>query len=476
MGMAFQREAMAPQRRGQMPATVRLGQFILRAVRRNGGALGTGPLILAVSGGTDSLAMLLAAATVRESIKREIVIAHFSHGLRKSAERREAALVRRTARELQVPLEHEQAETGRSEASARDARYAFLGRVARLHRAAAVATAHTQDDQAETLLLRLSRGTGLRGAGAIREFSQREVSSERLALLRPILLATRADTSTVCAEWKLTAASDGTNRSVRYARNRVRRRILPELAEINPDVAGALAAFAVTAQEDDDLLTRLATEAVAEIERREPTTIAWPVHVLRELPSPLLARVLQSAWAVLRGGGAALSRAQIESIKRSIVRGSGWVNLWRGATFRVEHEAASLSTDHFTMGQFEPTTLHIPGEAVFGMWAITAGIGPMGTISDDVWRARLDLNALGNNVCVRSRIEGDRFNPLGMEQEVRLQDVLVNAKVPRSQRDSLPLVVAGGRIAWVAGVRIADWAKVTRGTTRSALIEARPLS
>lgn len=470
---------MASHQTEQKPATLRLGQLVLRVVRRNKDKLGAGPVVLAVSGGTDSLAMLLATATIRESLGREIVVAHFSHGLRKSAEKREAALVRRVTRALAIPLEHEQAQTGNSEASARSARYAFFERVASAHGAALVATAHTLNDQAETLLLRLSRGSGLRGAGAIREFSQRELSQaggEPLTLLRPILGTTRTDTEKVCAEWELTPASDGTNQSVRYARNRVRRRVLPELAQINPDAAGALAAFATTAQEDDDLLTQLATEAVAGEERREPTRATWPAHVLQVLPPSLLARVLQTAWTALRGDGAALSRAQIESIRWLLTRGSGAVDLGIGATFAVEHDTASLSTAAVESVAFAATPLALPGETIVGGWAITTSAEPTGAISDSAWRATLDLDALGDDICVRCRIRGDRFQPLGMNQEVRLQDLLVNAKVPRSQRDNVPLVVAGERIAWVAGVRIADWAKVTPSTTRSVVIEARPLS
>ena len=130
---------MAPGRPEPRPATVQLGQAILRALRRNETALGNGPLVLAVSGGADSLAMLLAASIVRESLARDIVIAHLSHGIRKSAERREAAMVRRVARDLHVPLEHEQAAAESSEASARATRYAFFERVAHAHSAAAVA-------------------------------------------------------------------------------------------------------------------------------------------------------------------------------------------------------------------------------------------------------------------------------------------------------------------------------------------------
>jgi tRNA(Ile)-lysidine synthase len=477
--MAIQRDPVPDQQRGQKPATLRLGQVILRAVRRASSSLGEGPLVLALSGGTDSLAMLLAAATVRQSLGREVIVAHFSHGFRKNAERREAALVRRVTRLLELPLEHEQADIKGSEASARDARYAFFGRVVAARGAAAVATAHTQNDQAETLLLRLSRGTGLRGAGAIRELSRRQIGlpdDEPVTLLRPILSATRADTEEVCAEWEWTPASDGTNRSVRYARNRVRRRVLPQLAEINPSVVSALAAFAATAQEDDELLTRLAAEAIAGFEQREFARCAWPVHALRELAPPLLARVLQSAWAGLHQDGAALSRAQIESIEQSLKRGSGAVDLGEGATFAVEHDNASLLMVAIDAGSFAPTPLRIPGETVVGPWTITTSVQPVGAIGDGMWHATLDLDALGDDLSVRCRVEGDRFRPLGMDQEVRLQDVLVNAKVPRSQRDGVPLLIAGTRVAWVAGVRLAEWAKVTPTTSRSLMIEVRRAS
>jgi tRNA(Ile)-lysidine synthase len=460
---------MAEQRR----TTLRLGQLILRAVRRQPNVRGDGPLVLAVSGGADSLAMLLAAATVRQSIGHELVVAHFSHGIRKSAERGEAALVRRIARELGLALEHEQATTGHAEADARDARYAFLARVAGKHGAWAVATAHTRDDQAETLLLRLSRGTGLRGAGAIREFSQRDVQGRPVVLLRPILEAARADTVAVCAEWGVSPASDGTNRSLRYARNRVRKRVLPELGQINPDAAGALAAFAGAAQEDDDLLTTLAAEAVRGSEHRGPKSVTWSAQLLRNLPGPLLVRVLQAAWASIKDDGAALQRTQIASANQVLERGDGSVDLEGGATFAVEHDEASLSTVQTNAVGFEPTALRVPGETLVGPWAITTSVAGVGSPSDSPWRATLDLDALGPELCVRTRADGDRVQPLGMGYEVRLQDLLTNAKIPRSQRGELPLLIAGGKIAWVAGVRIAEWAKITPATTRVVTIETK---
>jgi len=460
-------------------ATNSVGRLLLRVVRRHASALGDGPLVLAVSGGADSLAMLFAAVSVRRALGRELVVAHFSHGIRKRAEKGEAALVRRVARRFELTLVREQGAAGSAEASAREARYAFLSRVASTYGASAVLTAHTQDDQAETLLLRLTRGTGLRGAGAIRELSQRAIVGERLTLLRPLLAASGGATQSVCAEWDVTPASDGSNRSVRYARNRVRWRVLGELALINPDVRGSLAAFAEQAQADDALLTQYARDAVAGDERREIDFVCWSTRTLAGLPAPLLARVLQAAWASLRGEGAVLARTKISAVGRIIAGRTGLVELAGGGTVMVEQERVTMRLIGVAATVFAAVDLAIPGTMVAGDWQVTAqaeaGAGADGDVDGDGLRVTLDADAVGVGVCVRPRARGDRFQPLGMPTDVRLQDVLVNAKVPRSLRDGLPLVVGDRGIAWVPGVRIAEWAKVTPETRRVVTFEARSL-
>jgi tRNA(Ile)-lysidine synthase len=456
-------------------ATNSVGRLLLRVVRGHAPALDDGPLVLAVSGGADSLAMLFAAVNVRRALGRELVVAHFSHGIRKRAEQGEAALVRRVARRFDLTLAHEQGAAGSAEASAREARYAFLSRVASTHGASAVLTAHTQDDQAETLLLRLTRGTGLRGAGAIRELSQRTIAGERLTLLRPLLAASRGATQSVCAEWEVTPASDGSNRSVRYARNRVRRRVLGELAQINPDVRGSLAAFAEQAQADEALLAQYARDAVAGDERRGRDDVRWSTRTLAGLPAPLLARVLQAAWASLRGEGVVLARTRINAIGRIIKGRTGLVELTGGGTVMVEQDLVTMRSTGVTATVFAAVDLAIPGAVIVSDWQVTAQ--PVAGAQDDgdAWRVALDADAVGVGVCVRPRARGDRFQPLGMPTEVRLQDVLVNAKVPRSLRDGLPLVVGDRGIAWVPGVRIAEWAKVTPETRRVVAFEVRSL-
>ena len=319
---------------GSRSATQRVAMAMRRAIARHRERLGNGTLLLAVSGGADSMAMLLACAEVGERTRRRMVAAHFSHGLRPTADRRERASVRRAAESLGVPFTSGAAQSPPHEAGAREARYRFLAGAAAEHHAVAVLTAHTQDDQAETVLLRLTRGSGLRGAGAIRECSERSVDGQALTLLRPLLRVTRADTEAVCAEANIRPARDATNRSLRYARNRVRLRVLRELSELNPHVRAALSGFAERAADDDALLDQLAADAVNGVEERSASAVSWPKSALRALPPTLLPRVLERAWRSLHGDGATLGHQKLAQAAHVVARG-GRLSLGRDGYLQV---------------------------------------------------------------------------------------------------------------------------------------------
>lgn len=315
-------------------ATRRVAMAMRRALVRHREQLGGGTLLLAVSGGADSMAMLLACAEVGARTRGRMLAAHFSHRLRPTADRRERAAVRRVAESLGVPFTSGTAQSPSDEAGARDARYRFLAEVAAEHGAAAVLTAHTQDDQAETVLLRLARGSGLRGAGAIRECSERSVDGRTLTLLRPLLHVTRTETEAVCAEAGIRPAHDATNRSLRYARNRVRLRVLRELTALNPHVRAALAGFAERAADDDALLDQLAKDAVSGVEERSASSVAWPKSALRALPPALLPRVLEQAWRSLHGDGATLGHQKLAQAAHVVARG-GRLSLGRNGSLSV---------------------------------------------------------------------------------------------------------------------------------------------
>ena len=459
-------------------ATAKLARAILAALRAHDDRLRGGTLVLAVSGGADSLALLLAAASLSPRRRPALVVAHFSHGLRPSAEKREAALMRRAAAACGLPLTHSAGASGPTESAARNARYAFLAGVARSIGARAVATAHTEDDQAETVLLRLTRGAGLRGAAAMAEIGPWPSDGEKdLLLLRPLLGVPRALTEQACEEAGIRPARDGSNRNLRFARNRVRRRVLPELERINPSVRSLLAGFALSARDDDTLLAALAADAVAGAEKRSDGVVSWPRDIMADLPLPLFARVAQDAFRHVRGAPTALSRARVTAMHRLAAESHGGeLALGGGMRFVVEQETCRIAGPALSPAQPGAVPLTTPGTTAFGGWELTAELtarpadGPIA----DPWQAWLDADVVSGGLCVRVPARGDRFQPLGMEEAARLQDVLVNAKVPRSSRASLPLVASGQGIAWVPGVRIAHWARVTPDTRRVLVLTAQP--
>ena len=459
-------------------ATAKLARAILAALRAHEDRLRGGTLVLAVSGGADSLALLLAAASLSPRRRPTLVVAHFSHGLRPSAEKREAALVRRAAAACGLPLTHSAGASGPTESSARDARYAFLADVARSTGARAVATAHTEDDQAETVLLRLTRGAGLRGAAAMAEIGPWPSDEEKdLLLLRPLLGVPRALTEQACEEAGVRPARDGSNRNLRFARNRVRRRVLPELERINPSVRSLLAGFALSARDDDALLAALAANAIAGAEMRSDGEVSWPRGALAGLPLPLFARVAQDAFRHVRGAPAALSRARVTAMHRLAAESHGGeLALGGGVRFVVEQETCRIAMPALSPAQPGAVPLTTPGSTAFGGWELTAELTarPLDSPTADPWQAWLDADVVSGGLCVRAPARGDRFQPLGMDEDVRLQDVLVNAKVPRSSRALLPLVASGQGIAWVPGVRIAHWARVTPDTRRVLVLTAQP--
>lgn len=214
-------------------------QQIRESVRRfahDHDLLRPGSLVVAVSGGTDSTALLLLLADLAPDLGLVLHVAHFDHRVRRTGPA-DAQFVSDLAARVGATIRAGRAEAPlKSEDDARRARYAFLERVAADRRAFGVATGHTRDDQAETVLLHLTRGSGIGGLAGMRP--------SRDGIVRPLLCVSREDTAAVCAAAGITPREDPTNRSLRFARNRIRRRVLPELARINPQAPAALARLA----------------------------------------------------------------------------------------------------------------------------------------------------------------------------------------------------------------------------------------
>jgi tRNA(Ile)-lysidine synthase len=331
--------------------------------------------------------------------------------------------------------------------------------------ASRIALGHTADDQAETLLLRLLRGAGRGGLAGMRPARGR--------LLRPLLGATRADVRHFLADRGVACALDRSNADLRHARNRVRRLVLPLMAaEFNPGIVRGLAALAGRLRDEESILEALAAERAARLVDATRLQVA-----VAEEPAALGRRIVRR-WLEqgTRRGVAAEQVERVLDLARGLRRGTvalpGPVRVVRegGRLIRRTGREAAASTFCLTVAP--------GGSAVASGWRLTLSPpGPLATAdvgaAPGAW-AVFDAEALRDGLVVRSRRPGDRIHLPGIGTR-KLQDVLVDAKVPREARDALPLVVVAGEIVWVPGVARSAGAAVgpqTRAVVRGVFERA----
>jgi tRNA(Ile)-lysidine synthase len=441
----------------------RLGAALDRALEAPGAPARGARVLVAVSGGPDSTALLAALAGAAPARGVELVAAHVDHGLRPESAA-EAEAVRALAATLGVACAVRRVAVAPGaglEARARRARYRALAAMAAEAGAHWIATAHTRDDQAETLLLRLLRGAGRRGLGGMRPAGRR--------LWRPFLEVARADVRRWLAERGLGSAVDPSNADLAHTRNRVRRLLVPFLeAEFNPRLGAALAALAARLRDEDDWLAA----AAAERARALAVGVTLPCDVAREPPA--IARRIVRAWLEAATGRAA-GAAHVE---RTLALAAGRTREVIGVPglFRLVREGQGIACRRGRTPAPAPFRLALaPGGSVThpaGAWRLSLSSPRPGEGRErpaDAARALFDADALPATLVVRPPAPGDRMHLLAGHTR-KLQDVLVDAKVPRERRAMVPCLVADGDIVWVAGVARGARASLAPGTRR--IVEA----
>ena len=490
-------------------------------------------LLAAISGGADSLCLLgmllMLRAAGGPAAPGEIIVATLDHGLRGAAGVDDARWVTELAARLGLRCYSERVETGAYatsqrlslEDAARRLRYAFLRRVAREVGAARICLGHTLDDQAETIILRLLRGAGLDGLAGMRPL--------RGDLARPLLGLTHAQAVMWCAARGWLPREDLTNRDERFLRNRVRRRLLPLLEAYNPNMKQTLARNAAFIADDLAALESATDDAWAEVVVSQTrSSVVMDLSSLRDQSPALRRRLLRRAAQRLcalrpryatepeaeNAATGGLEARHIALIERFIAEGrsGGALTLPDGLRAHLDYAALRLTCDlPGATADDEPRqqldqqraewALPIPGameSAALG-WRVLAAplttapglegdalppvprIAPVihaGDLADGQrgeLRVYVDADRVAGALTVRAWRPGDRFRPLGMAHEKKLQDVFSDAKVPRATRRRLPIVLAGDRIVWVVGVRIADEFKLTQATRRVLALQAEPL-
>jgi tRNA(Ile)-lysidine synthase len=470
-----------PRRRSAAPLV--LDAVREAAVRR--GLLEPGDHVLVgVSGGPDSVALLHALVRLRSELGLELTVCHVHHGLRPEADRDEAfveALAVRLGCAAKVVRVRVPRGGGRSpEEAARLVRHAALARVARGVGAARIALGHTADDQAETVLMRVLQGAGPRGLAGI--------PVRRGRIIRPLLEVDRASILAYLAAFDLEAVDDATNRDPRFLRNRVRHEILPLLAtQVGPRAPQALCRIARTSREVVEALDALVRDRLRA--HLTATPVGWRLALAALddlLPGAVKATVRVALVEVAARDrlGSGLRAAHLDALARLLraapgarvrLPGSVVVERGRDALWLLGPEVSPVATP-----------LAVPGQArAGGLCEVTAAIEavPPRRPSDPAWDAWFDAEALGlgtqaeappaATLLVRPRRPGDRMVPFGGAVPVRLNGLLAAAGVPRLARARWPVLVdvgggSPGEILWLVGVRRAAGAPVTE-TTRAVL-------
>ena len=490
-----------------MATTARLEMQVAGALRRAGYSGNGTTLVVGTSGGPDSSALLHCLHRLSESHELRLHVAHLNHNFRGQEAYDDANFVASLARGLGLDatveernvLDYQRARGISSfEQAAREFRYSFLAEVADNVGADAVAVGHTADDLAETVLLHILRGTGTRGLQGMAELSTWAWprADERLRLFRPLLQATSSDTIQYCRDLGKDYRDDSGNYLQRFTRNRVRLNLLPLMAaDYNPRIRESLVRLSRAVSLELDYLDGETERLWEQLAEAEPNAVGFRQPQLASIHPALLKLLLRRAYTHLTGDARRLGERHLDAMARLVMEtgGTKGVDLPGGLRFHRSYEYLRLSREPGLPCPFPSLegTHHIPipqeGEnesiVIAGPWRVRLRVkngltsdfpgsdlkkgsspspasGPRTGSENQSWTAYLRRDALGNGAQVRTWQPGDRFQPLGMEVEKKLQDFFTDAQVPRDWRGRVPLLVSQRGIAWVVGYRIAHWARV----------------
>jgi tRNA(Ile)-lysidine synthase len=406
-------------------------------------ALGGARLVLAASGGADSTAMVGLLCEAGLASPATAVVAHFDHRLRgEGAAVRDRAAVEELCARYGLPLETGAWDAPRKgEAAAREARYAFLGEVARRHSATAVVTGHTLDDQVETVMLRMMRGSGPYGlAGMAADAPWPLGAAHGPHVLRPLLCVERDETRAYCAARALRYVDDESNDDPSFLRNRVRRDLLPQLDALSPDARRTVAQLADKTREGIATLERAVSHALLQ---QTAGAVRLSRGALREMTAELAPYAYRQALVALLGDAREFSRRHYAIMAHAVDGPTGaTLRLPRGVVLTVDPEVLVLSLGELrtpvVAAGFEAP---LPFSGVVGAWRVSA-------VADGGMPGEGDAVVAPRGAVVRGRRPGDRIRPRGMRGHKKLQDYYVDRKVPRRERDAAPVIACGAEVLW----------------------------
>ncbi|MDH7600799.1 MAG: tRNA lysidine(34) synthetase TilS [Armatimonadota bacterium] len=426
-------------------------------------------VLVAVSGGPDSVAMLHALHASAEKLGIALCVAHFNHCLRGSESDQDERFVAELAETLSLPCRIGRGDVGGyrketglgEEEAARELRYKFLHNcLSELH-CNKLAVGHTADDRAETVLLNILRGTGLEGLASMRAVSSYTV--------RPLIETWRTEVIDYLHANGIAYRIDSSNLDVSYLRNRIRLQLLPLLEQdYNPQVKAALLRLGKLSERDHDALSQLASQVAVAVECGSVLDARLVSGLLPAVAAELIREEIQR----VRGNLADITYEHIDRIVTAVLSGEDFAMELPGGSIVVEKRGTELrvvpcETSKQQVEPFEielsvPGLTHIP---TLGVSIDAQVLEKVRVLQVKPTVALLDAEKISGKLRVRNPRPGDRIRPFGMQGRKKLQDVFVDKKIPPSERRRAAVVVDDEKVLWVVGVTASEEARITEHTS-----------
>jgi tRNA(Ile)-lysidine synthase len=435
-------------------------------------------IVVAVSGGADSVALLDMLASFRD-LQLRLVVAHLNHCLRGEESDGDEAFVgelaeryhlRRMIRRVDVAALARERKVS-LEMAGREARYRFFDEVARECGASATALAHHADDQAETVLMRLLRGTAGTGLAGMTP------ASHGGRYVRPLLGITRGDIESYLADRGLACRHDGSNDDPAHLRNRIRHQLLPLMAQYNPSIRARLADTAAALAADEQLLAEMTGIEFSRVSTTRDNGVVLDLRSLRTRGRGMRLRLYRRAIATVKKGLERISHRNLDAIDRLVLSAvpQSSIDLADGVLLRRCYEELFFCRGG-RAAEFGPYEFLIPGSGTYdlpggGRLRVDSPVAWEGGDHDSARQTGIDLDRAPFPWLVRTFRHGDRIVPSGMSGHKKVKEIFMEHKLPRELRQRLPLLLCGSDIIWIAGVRVSEMARARHGTARGAVVE-----
>jgi tRNA(Ile)-lysidine synthase len=441
-------------------------------------------LIVGVSGGMDSMVLLHVLNTYRQESDLSLVVAHVNHGLRPGESEREAELVQKESERLGLPFEYGQFDVKEFQEAAglslqdagRRIRFHFFKDLLLKHHAQKIALGHHADDQVETILLRLMRGSGLKGLKGMLPVRDGKV-------IRPLLEVWRREIESFATGNRIPSLLDSSNLKKKYLRNRLRLTLIPLIErEYQSNFKAVVMRTSTILKEENDYLEREAEDVCQKIVREEKDTLSFGFSEYESLHKAIQKRVLQKMLDKIYGGemieggeGWEVSPIykNLRQPSRSFLR-----ELPHGIFIEKRYDIVSLGKGRVKAVPPFEVELISPGRTLveeIGREVVieetTSRDIRFGGLNEPRNMALLDYQNLQFPLRMRNFRPGDRFQPMGVKGTQKLKEFFIDHKIPRFERSKIPLLISGEMIAWIVGYRINERVKVTEKTEKVLRIE-----